>query len=68
MLAAYQQIVAGQGQNRLIADPIRYFSKVAQGIKATAPTPKQAEVVPFKVTTAMNVKPRLDPPMEAVHA
>ena len=28
---------------------------------------KSAEVFAFKVTTAMNVKPRLDPPMEAVN-
>lgn len=29
---------------------------------------QSADVLPFKVTTAMNVKPRLDPPMVAAHA
>lgn len=60
VLATYQQLVATQAQGGLVANPIAYFSKVATELKRKViakPAPS-ADVLPFKLTTATNLKPR----------
>jgi len=60
VLATYQQLVATQAQGGLVANPIAYFSKVATELKrkgVAKPAPS-ADVLPFKLTTATNLKPR----------
>lgn len=60
VLATYQQLVATQAQGGLVANPIAYFSKVATELKrkgVAKPAPS-ADVLPFKLSTATNLKPR----------